>query len=100
MTKLIYPEEGLVTSQSKNMENAKVNLEKISQVALDIPNSFGAKAELNNVISNINEILESHNELQELFEKNDTNYQNVGNEISNNFKVRKEIKITKREKII
>ena len=65
-----------------------------------IPNSFGAKAELNNIISNITNILEEHNKIQELFEKNDTNYQNVGNEISNNFKVKNDIKITKREKII
>ena len=100
MTKLIYPEEGLVVSQSKNMENAKVNLEKASQINLDIPNSFGTKVELNNLISDINEILERHNELQELLEINDTNYQNVGNEISNNFKVTDKIKITKREKII
>ena len=100
MTKLIYPEEGLVASQSKNMENAQVNLEKASQITLDIPNSFGSKADLNGIISNINNILKEHNKLQELLETTDINYQNVGNEIYNNFKVTDTIKVSKRDKII
>lgn len=100
MTKLIYPEEGLVSIQSKNMEISKVNLEKLSQISLDIPNSFDSKRNLKDLIFDINESLEDHNKLQRLLEKNDNNYKNVGNKINDNFKVRNTIKISKREKII
>ena len=100
MTKLIYPEEGLAASQLKNMEIIKSNLDKISEINFDIPNSYEIGAPLKQVLSDINYVISKHNELHELLETTDNNYNNVSDEIANNFKVTYENKITKREKII
>lgn len=100
MTKLIYPQDGLSTSQANNMENAKSNLEKATQMNLDIPSTFTNKNYLNTLISDVYSCLEEHKRFQELLEKNDNNYQNVGNEVANYFNIKNNAKISKREKIL
>lgn len=100
MTKIIYPESGLISTQKEKMENAKTFLDEASGISLDVPGSFSKASYLKTLPSKISSYQTNHNNLDELLLITDNSIKNLNQEIQTNFKGTDNIKIPKRESII
>lgn len=99
MTKITYPVNGLMNSQSKSLEGVESGIGILSNVTFDIPDGIS-----DSVLETFPSIVEGFSkELQELKEninQADNNYKKLNENISKNIKYVDEITIPTRDPIV
>ena len=99
MTKITYPETGLVKSELSYTTSVKSTLNSLSGHTFDIPDGIS-----DNILETFPSIVEGFlndlNDLEENMEKADSNYKKLNDKISSDFKTFEEITLPKREPIV
>lgn len=99
MSKIKYPETGIIKTQSTLLDSINSDVNKLTEISFDVPYTIN-----DNVLSNFSkltqELKKDYQNMIESFEKSDKNYELLDIEIQNKFNQIVVDPITKRDKII
>ena len=100
MTKLNFPEQGLIKLENENLLKANNKLKDVLDIKLSIPSSLSSKSHLTTLPSKIDEYLKNNIDIEETMKQSDNNIKNLDEKIRGNFSKLNNNKITKRTKLI
>lgn len=99
MSKIKYPESGIVKTQSTLLDSINSDVNKLTEISFDVPYTINDTV-LSSFSQLTQELKKDYQNMIESFEKSDKNYELLDIEIQNKFNQIVVDPITKRDKII